>query len=339
MDKQKVILVIDDDLSTGRTLKNLLTANNYIAIVAKSGAEGIQKAFELIPDLILCAINMRPIGGFQVIKTLKKDSTTQQVPFVFLTMCTDIGNIRLAMQMGAGDYIVKPFNNGDLIESIKIIIEKNDLIVEQRLKEFYTLMHIVPYSIIVFEEDGILNFHDSTLELLGFDRADLLGKPFTELVAKEERDQAAAALRRIFLGNAGHGKMDLILKRKDDKEMEVEVVYFQTFHFKAKPHFFGIIKPKLNKQLAEAGRKYAEMERNQEDGTEIVADFSFLLSRREREVLELSCQGLLIKEIAEKLFISNRTVEKHRASIMAKTGARNIVEAIIFLIKKQQIAI
>jgi DNA-binding NarL/FixJ family response regulator len=56
-------------------------------------------------------------------------------------------------------------------------------------------------------------------------------------------------------------------------------------------------------------------------------------------VVELSCQGLAIKEIAEKLFISDRTVEKHRASIMEKTGTRNIVEAVIFLVRNRLITL
>jgi DNA-binding NarL/FixJ family response regulator len=63
------------------------------------------------------------------------------------------------------------------------------------------------------------------------------------------------------------------------------------------------------------------------------------LSKREKEVLWLSCQGLSIKSIAEKLFISDRTVESHRASLMEKTGAKNIIEVIIYALKHELIEI
>jgi len=60
-----------------------------------------------------------------------------------------------------------------------------------------------------------------------------------------------------------------------------------------------------------------------------------LFSKREQEVLKLSCKGLPIKIIADELSISDRTVEKHRASLMEKTGSKNIVEVIIYALKNE----
>ncbi|MCX6225751.1 MAG: response regulator [Bacteroidia bacterium] len=376
MDKQKTILVIEDDTTMGRMLKNLLTLNNYLICLAGSGAEGIQKAFEIIPDLILCDIKMKPVDGFQVINTLKQSSITQLIPFVFLTGKTELEDIRLGMQMGADDYIAKPFDNDELMLSIEIRLNKYDLLIEQSIRDLYSLIHLIPCCVIVFEKDGIVEVNNSTIKLLGFDREELVGLSFGELITRDERAQAANMLKRSYLGLTEHGKLDLVLKRNDDSEVHVELSYFQTRTFKGKPQFLGLLTQKAKKrdgepseedpfidclakdfkylqkiisddkvqvsdkladQLIKIFKDYPQLQGKKH--IEAVGEQDVQLSRRELEVIELSCKGLAIKEIADKLFISDRTVEKHRASVMEKTGARNIVEAVIYLIKNRLIAI
>jgi PAS domain S-box-containing protein len=376
MDEQKTVLVIEDDLTMGKMLKNLLKLSNYNICLANSGAEGIQKAFETIPDLILCDIKMKPVDGFQVINTLKQSSITQLIPFIFLTGKTELEDIRLGMLMGADDYIAKPFNNDELMLSIEIRLHKYDLLIEQSIRDLYSLIHLIPCCVVVFEEEGIVEVNNSTMKLLDYNREELLSKSMAELVARNERAQTDNTLKRSYLGLKEHGKLDLVLERKDESQIPVEFCYFQTRTFKGKPHFLGLItlktknpegvafkeepfldclandfkslqriiaedniqvSDKLADQLIKIFKEYPQLQGNRP--VEVVPENEVQLSHREREVLELSCQGLAIKEIADKLFISDRTVEKHRASVMEKTGARNIVEAVIYLIKNRLIAI
>jgi PAS domain S-box-containing protein len=376
MDNLRKILVIEDDVPMGRMLKNLLAVNHYSVYLAGSGAEGIQKAFEIIPDIILCDIKMKPVDGFQVITTLKQSSLTQLIPFIFLTGKTELQDIRLGMQMGADDYIAKPFDNDELMLSIEIRLHKYELLIEKSIRDLYSLIHLIPCCVIVFEEERIVDVNHSTTRLLDFDREELTSRALADLIARDERAQVANALQRSYLGLIEHGKLDMVLKRKDDSEVNVELSYFQTRTFKGKPHFLGLItkkvvqeetspasqeefldclakdfrslqkiiaddklqvSDKLADQLIKIYKDYPQLQGKKAAETVPLTDV--LLSRREREVLELSCQGLAIKEIADKLFISDRTVEKHRASVMEKTGARNIVEAVIYLIKNRLIAI
>lgn len=376
MNKQKTILVIEDDLTMGRMLKNLLTLNQYSVILANSGAEGIQKAFETIPDLILCDIKMKPVDGFQVINTLKQSSITQLIPFVFLTGKTELEDIRLGMQMGADDYIAKPFDNDELIMSIEIRLNKYDLLIEQSIRDLYSLIHLIPCCVIVFEEERIVVVNHSTLKLLDFEQEELISKSLAELITKDEKAHAANTLKRSYLGLTAQGKLDLVLKGRDGTEIPVELSYFQTRTFKGKPHFLGLITQKvkigegepvveepfieclakdfkylqkiiaednaqvsgkLADQLIKIFKDYPQLRGKKQ--VEDALENTVQLSHREREVLELSCQGLAIKEIADRLFISDRTVEKHRASVMEKTGSRNIVESVIYLIKNRLIAI
>jgi DNA-binding NarL/FixJ family response regulator len=376
MNDQKKILIIEDDQMMGRMLKNLLSLNHYSVVLAGSGSEGIQKAFETIPDLILCDIKMKPVDGFQVIQTLKQSSITQLIPFVFLTGKTELPDIRLGMQMGADDYIAKPFDNDELLLSIETRLNKYDLLIRQSIRDLYTLIHLVSCGAIVFDEERIVEVNNPTIQLLDFSREELLAKSLTDLIEKDNKSQAAVILRRSYLGLIDQGRLEVMLKRKEGTPVQVEISYFQTRTFRGKPHFLGLIRrqskkqenlvpgeeglfdclahefqslqriisednvqvsDKLAEQLTRIFRNYPALQGNRK--TEETHAQKVELSRREREVIELSCQGLAIKEIAEKLFISDRTVEKHRASVMEKTGSRNIVEAVICLIRNGLISI
>ena len=109
---KKTILVIEDDHHLSKAITNLLKLQGiYDAYAAENGSIGIQKAFELVPDLILCDIGMSDIDGYQVFKILKESSITSMIPFIFLTGRSELDDIRLGLQLGADDYIVKPFQN------------------------------------------------------------------------------------------------------------------------------------------------------------------------------------------------------------------------------------
>ena len=95
---KRAILIIEDDVPLARSISNLLkTQQIYDPYIAENGSIGIQKAFELIPDLILCDIGMCDIDGYQVFKILKESSITSIIPFIFLTGKSELDEIRLGV--------------------------------------------------------------------------------------------------------------------------------------------------------------------------------------------------------------------------------------------------
>ncbi|MEL7587670.1 MAG: response regulator [Prolixibacteraceae bacterium] len=133
------ILIIEDDVLLSKTLKNVLSAYGYEALIANSGAEGIQKAYEFSPDLILCDINMSPIDGYQVFNILEDSSVTNKIPFIYITGKSDLEDIRLGMELGADDYIVKPFSNEELLKSIKVRLAKYEKLVNIGKSDYQAL--------------------------------------------------------------------------------------------------------------------------------------------------------------------------------------------------------
>lgn len=122
------VLVIEDHQTVCQTIKRLLEMAGYEVITAQNGTDGVQLAIEALPDVIICDIMMPGMSGYDVIKELSKKFETSSIPFIFLTARSEMADLRLGMEMGADDYLVKPFKADDLLNAIRTRLEKRELI-------------------------------------------------------------------------------------------------------------------------------------------------------------------------------------------------------------------
>ena len=127
MSKTK-ILVIEDDIDVQLNLQTILLEEGFEVIKASNGINGIQLAQSDKPDLILCDISMPGVDGYRVIDELSKEKCTQSIPFVFLTAKVEREDIRKGMQLGADDYVLKPFRIDDLLLSIKTRLKRFEIL-------------------------------------------------------------------------------------------------------------------------------------------------------------------------------------------------------------------
>lgn len=125
----KRILIIEDDIALQDTLDNLLQLEGFKTVMADNGKNGVELAKKHLPDLVICDIMMPEMGGFEVILELQNNDTTALIPFMFLTAKSEIKDFRNGMQLGADDYIMKPFNNEELIKAIHFRIQKQEKII------------------------------------------------------------------------------------------------------------------------------------------------------------------------------------------------------------------
>jgi len=124
----KTILVVEDNEDIRENVEEILTLSNYKVITATNGKEGIEAAKKTTPDLIICDIMMPGVDGFGLLHVLNKDPQTQHIPFIFLTSKSERSDFRTAMEMGADDYITKPFSGNELLNAIESRLVKNELI-------------------------------------------------------------------------------------------------------------------------------------------------------------------------------------------------------------------
>lgn len=120
----KRILLIEDNTEIRENTTEILLLANYEVFAAENGKIGVSLAKEKKPDLIICDIMMPELDGYGVLHILSKKQETAQIPFIFLTAKTEKADIRKGMELGADDYLTKPFDDTELLNAIETRLRK-----------------------------------------------------------------------------------------------------------------------------------------------------------------------------------------------------------------------
>ncbi len=115
----KKVLLIEDDTVLRENTAELLELSGYEVLTAPNGKKGIVKALEFLPDIIVCDIMMPELDGYGVLEELGRHVTTKFIPFIYLSAKTERKDIRRGMELGADDYLTKPFEEEELIGAIE----------------------------------------------------------------------------------------------------------------------------------------------------------------------------------------------------------------------------
>lgn len=143
--KQK-ILVIEDEQSVLHNALEILRLEGFDVQGAENGRLGLQIAYEYLPDLIICDIMMPEMNGYEVLYQLRNNASTRLTPFIFLTARTERRDMRQGMNLGADDYLTKPFTVAELLESIQARLKKTDDIIDTTQAELGTLRENIALS-------------------------------------------------------------------------------------------------------------------------------------------------------------------------------------------------
>lgn len=120
----KKILLIEDDVTVRENTGELLELSDYEVITASNGKLGVEKARNYSPDIIICDIMMPELDGYGVLEELAGNIETANIPFIFLSAKTEQKDIRKGMNLGADDYLTKPFEEEDLLSAIESRLAK-----------------------------------------------------------------------------------------------------------------------------------------------------------------------------------------------------------------------
>ncbi|MDA9774202.1 response regulator [Saprospiraceae bacterium] len=122
----KLILIIEDNQDVRENIAEILGLSGYRTAEAENGKIGIRMIQETKPDLIICDVMMPELDGFGVLKILNRQPEFMDIPFMFLTAKSEKNDFRKGMGLGADDYITKPFDDVELLESIEIRLKKSE---------------------------------------------------------------------------------------------------------------------------------------------------------------------------------------------------------------------
>ncbi len=121
---KKRILVIDDDASISKLVSDVFAEEGFSVTTASNGAEGIKKVRLSKPDLVILDLRLPDMDGFQICQTLKKDRSVSSIPIIMLTVKSTKSSTVAGLEMGADDYIVKPFNQEELVARVKTVLRR-----------------------------------------------------------------------------------------------------------------------------------------------------------------------------------------------------------------------
>jgi PAS domain S-box-containing protein len=355
----KTILLIEDDLALAATIKNFFKLKGFEVLHADNGAEGIQMAFSFSPDAIVCDIDIPVADGYQVHKILNETPSTYLMPFIFLTAKTSIKDIRAGMQLGADDYITKPFDFNDLLNAVTTRISKREKFFKTNEDKFQRLLDNSPHGVFVCQEKSFIEVNRKMAEYFKISQMEMLELCFTDIADNSDKKKVELALHECIALRKKEFSLEFTGRDKNQNTIPLKLMAGYSY-YKGKDCIVGNL---INLNSSEYSLK--DIELNSSDLKELgnaielfSSDYNLIskslvdklsgiftletenndinkveLSTRETEVLNEICLGKSTSEIAETLFISERTVEKHRAAIVQKTGAKHMREAVIFAIK------
>lgn len=130
----KKILLIEDNNDVRENTAEILQLAKYKVITAKNGKEGVELAQQEKPDLIICDIMMPVLDGYGVLHLLSKNEETSSIPFILLTAKAERSDFRKGMEMGADDYLTKPFDDVELLNAIESRLKKNEVLKKEFTK-------------------------------------------------------------------------------------------------------------------------------------------------------------------------------------------------------------
>lgn len=127
------ILLIEDNNEIRENVSEILLIAGYKVSEAKNGKQGVEMATKYLPDLILCDITMPELDGYGVLYLLHKNEKTAHIPFIFITAKSERPDLRKGMEMGADDYLTKPFGRLELLSAVECRLKK-----KEQQQDFYS---------------------------------------------------------------------------------------------------------------------------------------------------------------------------------------------------------
>ena len=361
MRSKDVILIVGEDTAYVSSIENAMRKLGYACYTANSCAHGIQQVFEYYPDLIIYLPDEQCFKTFDLYNVVKESNLTFDIPFILISSNLSKDEVQLALELGVDGVYEKKLRMSDLQRIIDIRIKKHQRLRKESEKSFLkqfdntsspVVIYNSEYRIVstnsTFDEVFTVNTDKNIWENLGFDKDEFLKISYRILASNDGRD--AFKYVRQFEGEVSEYLVVVSSLNTFFAKKSAMLLFYSTNNPVSRfaENQMGILAQQradndggiLNTWSEELELRLGMNIHNAKPDNPyfpVIPEMNF--TKRQLEVLELSIKGLPMKQIADKLCISEKTVEKYRASLMEKTGSRNIIELLLFAIRNKYVKV
>lgn len=170
----KTVLLIEDDVALRENTAELLELSNFKVLKASNGKTGLKLAKNQLPNIIVCDIMMPELDGYKVVELLSKNDATKYIPFIFLSAKTERKDVRKGMDLGADDYITKPFSEDELISAIKSRLAKASILQDLRKNKSSSVHQLNENENEIKNLNDLKNFFDDYGDQFTFNKEDVI---------------------------------------------------------------------------------------------------------------------------------------------------------------------
>lgn len=191
----ETVLIIEDNDLLRENIGEILEMEGYTVLSAENGERGVACALKHLPDLIISDVNMPLLNGFEVLERLRKEEASKTIPFIFLTVKNSMHELRTGMNLGADDYLTKPFDMDQLLQATRTRLDKKSEVVSKETARYNKLKNAVGLPITSVIDDPLRN-----IERL----ANLVNGQLGEL-----SDQEVGEITRLIASDASKLRKDI----------------------------------------------------------------------------------------------------------------------------------
>lgn len=321
----QVLLILSGEDNSLFLLKELFGTVGYAVTQAASLNAAIRVITEIKSDLIICQQELSGVSGFRIYENLRPTLSRWNIPFFLLLENFQKEDILVGLEMGIDNFIFCPIDKMSVLNKTERQLEKGNRAFMMRSDHYRSVFNISPTARFIMKNEQIAKINKAFSRLTGIVEPFENHTYFKDLFILEE-----GGVNKLDYYRCMNGLIPCCLLRSVPFRLNSNQVFdIQIVCNNPVGENSSIVEviPVAPYQLrggempeTGAGASHSGANKMRE-----------LLTLREEEILILSAKGLPIKQIAHRLQISDRTVEKHRANIMQKTKSTSIIEAIYYL--------
>ncbi len=336
METQPRILIIDDDENVQEVLKSFLYDEGYNFCFASTGNEGIQKAHQCNPDVILLDVMMPDMNGLEVCAHLRASEQFREIPILLITSLSDRSSRIEGLRCGADDFLVKPIDRAELRARIRTIIRLNRYrLLHNERTRYETLFNLSPDALIITDEAGIIRMINPAAKSLNLcinrekPDMDLIGNPFINLLPQQHATHYMEEYQSILEDGERTLRLETELYQTNNLYLPVEI-HAKRFVWNENRYVQILIRDISERKLAEQQIKKA-YDALQESLEETIVGWGRTLEKRDMETHGHTQRVTEITvAMAKKLgFTDDQLVQIRRGAALHDLGKIGIPDRIL----------